>query len=178
MTLSGGQKQRIQLARALYADADIYLLDDIFSAVDVHTAKHIFDQAIQVLHALLLMTTLPFQINFAMTFLSPAPQGLLKPKDKTVVLVTHAIEILPKMDLVLVCKEGSIIEQGTFSQILEQDKKLGSQGELKKLADAHNMAMSLTSAAMQENSLSLSLSFIVFPFFFKKKGHHSLPVLA
>lgn len=50
VTLSGGQKQRIQLARALYSDADIYLLDDIFSAVDVHTAKHIFDQAVQVLY--------------------------------------------------------------------------------------------------------------------------------
>ena len=36
--LSGGQKQRIQLARAVYIDADIYILDDSFSAVDVHTA--------------------------------------------------------------------------------------------------------------------------------------------
>ena len=42
INLSGGQKQRIQLARAVYQDCDIYLLDDIFSAVDVHTGSTIF----------------------------------------------------------------------------------------------------------------------------------------
>lgn len=46
MTLSGGQKQRISLARAVYSDADIYLLDDPLSAVDVHVGKHIFEQVI------------------------------------------------------------------------------------------------------------------------------------
>lgn len=40
--MSGGQKQRIQLARAVYNDADIYLLDDPFSAVDAHTAATLF----------------------------------------------------------------------------------------------------------------------------------------
>lgn len=42
INLSGGQKQRIQLARAVYQDCDIYLLDDIFSAVDAHTGSEIF----------------------------------------------------------------------------------------------------------------------------------------
>lgn len=42
INLSGGQKQRIQLARAVYQDSDIYLLDDIFSAVDAHTGSAIF----------------------------------------------------------------------------------------------------------------------------------------
>jgi alpha-D-ribose 1-methylphosphonate 5-triphosphate synthase subunit PhnL len=41
--MSGGQKQRIQLARAVYNDADIYLLDDPFSAVDAHTASILFN---------------------------------------------------------------------------------------------------------------------------------------
>jgi ABC-type multidrug transport system fused ATPase/permease subunit len=43
INLSGGQKQRIQIARALYQDADIYLFDDPFSAVDAHTGSHLFE---------------------------------------------------------------------------------------------------------------------------------------
>lgn len=43
VNLSGGQKQRVQLARAVYQDADIYLLDDPFSAVDAHTATSLFN---------------------------------------------------------------------------------------------------------------------------------------
>ena len=43
VNLSGGQKQRIQLARALYQNADIYLLDDPFSAVDAETATSLFN---------------------------------------------------------------------------------------------------------------------------------------
>uniref|UniRef100_A0A453QSQ2 ABC transporter domain-containing protein n=1 Tax=Aegilops tauschii subsp. strangulata TaxID=200361 RepID=A0A453QSQ2_AEGTS len=42
INLSGGQKQRVQLARALYQNADIYLLDDPFSAVDAHTSTSLF----------------------------------------------------------------------------------------------------------------------------------------
>ena len=43
---AGGQKQRVGLARAVYKDADIYLLDDPLSAVDAHTGQHIMDQVI------------------------------------------------------------------------------------------------------------------------------------
>ena len=44
--MSGGQKQRVSLARSVYQDADIYLLDDPLSAVDSHVGKHIFDKVI------------------------------------------------------------------------------------------------------------------------------------
>ena len=46
INLSGGQKQRVSLARAVYADSDVYLLDDPLSAVDSHVGKQLFDQVI------------------------------------------------------------------------------------------------------------------------------------
>lgn len=73
LNLSGGQKQRIQLARAVYQDCDIYLLDDIFSAVDAHTGSAIFQDCVK---------------------------GALK--KKTVILVTHQIDFLHQADCILV----------------------------------------------------------------------------
>ncbi|TVU12438.1 hypothetical protein EJB05_46085, partial [Eragrostis curvula] len=74
VNLSGGQKQRVQLARALYQNADIYLLDDPFSAVDAHTATSLFNEYVM---------------------------GALS--DKAVLLVTHQVDFLPVFDSILVC---------------------------------------------------------------------------
>ena len=56
--LSGGQKARISLARALYAEADIYLLDDPFSAVDATVARYIFDTYVRIIYDLVQMVNL------------------------------------------------------------------------------------------------------------------------
>ncbi|CAN0898064.1 ABC transporter C family member 3 [Linum grandiflorum] len=89
INLSGGQKQRIQIARALYQDADIYLFDDPFSAVDAHTGSHLFKEVLL---------------------------GHLG--SKTVVYVTHQVEFLPVADIILVMKDGRITQAGKYSDIL------------------------------------------------------------
>ncbi|KAL8492102.1 hypothetical protein ACS0TY_023647 [Phlomoides rotata] len=95
INLSGGQKQRIQIARALYQDADIYLLDDPFSAVDAHTGAHLFSECIL---------------------------GLLD--SKTVIYVTHKVEFLPAADLILVMEDGKIKEAGKYNDILKSGSEL------------------------------------------------------
>ncbi|KAF6172964.1 hypothetical protein GIB67_006340 [Kingdonia uniflora] len=89
VNLSGGQKQRIQLARALYQDADIYLLDDPFSAVDAHTATSLFNEYVM---------------------------GALS--GKTVLLVTHQVDFLPAFDYVLLMSDGEIIQAAPYHHLL------------------------------------------------------------
>ncbi|KAH9298212.1 hypothetical protein KI387_029894, partial [Taxus chinensis] len=90
INLSGGQKQRVQLARALYQDADIYLLDDPFSAVDAQTGTELFKE--YILGAL---------------------------ATKTVVFITHQVEFLPTADLILVLRDGRIIQAGKYDDLLQ-----------------------------------------------------------
>ncbi|KAG2606635.1 hypothetical protein PVAP13_4NG063010 [Panicum virgatum] len=90
LNMSGGQKQRIQLARAVYNDADVYLLDDPFSAVDAHTAAILFYDCV--------MTALA---------------------QKTVVLVTHQVEFLTEASRILVMEGGQVSQQGKYSELLE-----------------------------------------------------------
>ncbi|CAH8362592.1 unnamed protein product [Eruca vesicaria subsp. sativa] len=90
INLSGGQKQRVQLARALYQDADVYLLDDPFSAVDAHTGSELFKE-------------------YILTALA----------DKTVIFVTHQVEFLPTTDLILVLRDGQIIQSGKYEELLQ-----------------------------------------------------------
>uniref|UniRef100_A0A8C7R602 ATP-binding cassette, sub-family C (CFTR/MRP), member 3 n=1 Tax=Oncorhynchus mykiss TaxID=8022 RepID=A0A8C7R602_ONCMY len=94
INLSGGQRQRVSLARALYNEADVYLLDDPLSAVDAHVAKHIFDQVI-------------------------GPEGALQ--GKTRILVTHGISFLPQVDNIVVMVEGRVSEMGSYQELLKQN---------------------------------------------------------
>ncbi|KAD4178396.1 hypothetical protein E3N88_26987 [Mikania micrantha] len=97
VNLSGGQKQRVQLARALYQNADIYLLDDPFSAVDAHTAASLFKE-------------------YIMDALS----------SKTVILVTHQVDFLPAFDDILLMANGKIVKTGTYAQLLDSCKEFQS----------------------------------------------------
>ncbi|KAF7825946.1 putative ABC transporter C family member 15 [Senna tora] len=92
INMSGGQKQRIQIARAVYQDADIYLLDDPFSAVDAHTGTHLFKECLM---------------------------GILR--EKTILYVTHQVEFLPAADQILVMQNGRIAQAGKFEELLKQN---------------------------------------------------------
>ncbi|KAL8234311.1 hypothetical protein R6Q59_020411 [Mikania micrantha] len=108
INLSGGQKQRIQLARAVYQDCDIYLLDDVFSAVDAHTGSEIFKECVR---------------------------GVLR--DKTILLVTHQVDFLHNVDLILVMRDGAIVQSGRYDELLE------SGLDFKALVSAHEASMQL-----------------------------------
>ncbi|ORZ26833.1 P-loop containing nucleoside triphosphate hydrolase protein [Catenaria anguillulae PL171] len=92
INLSGGQKARISLARALYTDSDIVLLDDITSALDSHVGAHVFHTTIR---------------------------GALK--HKTVLLVTHSLHFVPYCDAALVLKEGRVVEYGPVDDLLARE---------------------------------------------------------
>eukprot|EP00042_Codosiga_hollandica_P057927 m.865823 g.865823 ORF g.865823 m.865823 type:complete len:1554 (-) comp59720_c0_seq9:185-4846(-) len=95
INLSGGQKQRVSLARAVYQDASLYLLDDPLSAVDSHVAKHLFDNVI-------------------------GNSGLLK--NKTRILVTHQLSILEEVDEIIVMKNGEIVEHGSYQSLIQDNR--------------------------------------------------------
>ncbi|KAF8857585.1 hypothetical protein BDZ45DRAFT_803222 [Acephala macrosclerotiorum] len=91
ISLSGGQKARLTLARAVYARADIYLLDDCLSAVDQHVGRHLIENVL-------------------------GPNGLLS--GKTRVLATNSIPVLMEADFICLIREGKIIERGTYEQLM------------------------------------------------------------
>ncbi|OTF77184.1 hypothetical protein BLA29_002535 [Euroglyphus maynei] len=97
INLSGGQKQRVAIARACYTQSDIILMDDPLSAVDSHVAKHIFSRVIS------------------------NRTGYLK--NRTRILVTNNISLLPEFDQIIVLNHGKISETGTYSQLMASSGK-------------------------------------------------------
>ncbi|KAJ3050077.1 hypothetical protein HK097_008934 [Rhizophlyctis rosea] len=89
VNLSGGQKQRVNLARAVYFGGDVVLMDDPLSAVDAHVGRYLFETCIR---------------------------GTLK--STTRLLVTHQLHFLPQVDNILVMKDGRIVEQGTYAELM------------------------------------------------------------
>lgn len=91
ISLSGGQKARLTLARAVYARADIYLLDDCLSAVDQHVGRHMIDNVL-------------------------GPNGLLA--GKTRVLATNSIPVLMEADFIILLRDQKILERGSYAQLM------------------------------------------------------------
>ena len=89
VSLSGGQKQRINIARALYHNCDITFFDDSFSALDAHVSESVFENALK--NAL---------------------------GSKTRILVTHSLQLLPKVDYIMTIADGRISERGTYAELV------------------------------------------------------------
>ncbi|CAL5407905.1 unnamed protein product [Camellia sinensis] len=123
VNLSGGQKQRIQLARALYQDADIYLLDDPFSAVDVHTCSSLFNE-------------------YVMAALSM----------KTVLLVTHQVDFLPAFDSVLLMSDGEILHAAPHHQLLASSREFQDLFNAHKETDGAERLEEVSSSQKRETS--------------------------
>ncbi|KAF4417156.1 multidrug resistance-associated [Fusarium acutatum] len=97
VTLSGGQKQRINIARAIYSDAGIVILDDPLSAVDAHVGTHIFNEAIC---------------------------GLLKGKCRF--LATHHLHLLSRLDRIIWMVDGHIEAIGTYEELMKSHPAFAS----------------------------------------------------
>ena len=86
--LSGGQQARVSLARAVYADGDIYLLDDPLSAVDFKVGQHIFNKCIKDLLG-----------------------------NKIVLLASHQQQHMENADQVIVLYKGHVLDNGRFTEL-------------------------------------------------------------
>ena len=108
VTVSGGQKQRISIARALMKDAQILILDDSVSAVDVNTEKNILSN------------------------LSTLREG------KTTILIAHRISTIENMDKIIFIDDGKILAIGTHTELYESCEDYRSLVELQKLDEVKN----------------------------------------
>ncbi|CAG5115398.1 unnamed protein product [Candidula unifasciata] len=124
LQLSGGQKARISLARCVYHDADVYLLDDPLSSVDSHVGLHIFQRCIK-------------------DFL----------REKTVILVTHQLQYLKQVDRILVLRDGSIYDSGTYDEL----KLRGVNMKALTSLDEHPKHISEAAREAEEEEIKLLL---------------------
>ncbi|CAD8116510.1 unnamed protein product [Paramecium sonneborni] len=102
INLSGGQKARISLARAIYSDASIYLLDDPLSAVDIHVGNFIMKECF---------------LNYL--------------KEKTRVLSTHTLSFCQYTDQIYLLQNGEIVGQGNYQQMKQNQKFLEIEQKFK-----------------------------------------------
>ena len=105
VTVSGGQKQRISIARALWKNAPILILDDSVSAVDVKTEKSILENLCNLR------------------------------KGKTTILIAHRISTVEKMDKIVFIDDGAIVDVGSHSELYERCDAYHRMVELQRLDD-------------------------------------------
>ncbi|KAF4944191.1 hypothetical protein FGADI_12864 [Fusarium gaditjirri] len=101
--LSGGQKQRLSVARALYSEADMMLFDDILSGLDLDTESELFRRVF-------------------------GTEGITRRRNVTVVICTHSVRNLPLADHIIALGNGTVIEEGNFSELMENKKYVHSLG--------------------------------------------------
>ncbi|XP_004680354.2 PREDICTED: multidrug resistance-associated protein 4 [Condylura cristata] len=119
-TLSGGQKARVNLARAVYQDADIYLLDDPLSAVDAEVGRHLFELCIcQSLHE-----KITILVTHQLQYLKAASQILIL-KDVPTVLQNPEAS-LDFSQITLGGGEGKMVEKGTYTEFQKSGVDFGS----------------------------------------------------
>jgi ATP-binding cassette subfamily C (CFTR/MRP) protein 12 len=131
INLSGGQKARVSLARAVYADADIYLLDDPLSAVDTHVARHLWRRVVED----------------------------LRRAGKTVVIVTHQRQFLARCDLVVVVEGGRLAHVGAHADLLRNGVDLGSAAE--EAEDAGELAAEAEAGAEEDRAAAAAAAVAV-----------------
>lgn len=95
ISLSGGQKARLALARAVYAQADVYILDDVLSAVDAGVRKNIISQVLD------------------------GETGLIR--GKTIILATNTLPILKDANIIYVMQAGRIVEADTYQNVTQDN---------------------------------------------------------
>ncbi|KAI8833890.1 P-loop containing nucleoside triphosphate hydrolase protein [Chytridium lagenaria] len=125
INLSGGQKQRISLARAVYRDSSIILLDDPLSAVDAGVGRHIFEKCVK--------------------------EAL---KGKTRVMVTHQLWVLGGADWVIVMNAGEVVEQGTYVDLVAKGGVLADMVQGMGVDESHASIDSIDEPSVDEKKKS------------------------
>ncbi|XP_053594500.1 probable multidrug resistance-associated protein lethal(2)03659 [Microplitis demolitor] len=128
VSLSGGQRARINLARAVYSDAPIFLLDDPLSAVDAHVGKHMFEECIE-------------------KYLN----------GKTRILVTHQIQFLSNVEKIIVMKDGAIIAEGSYNKLVEMGVDFGRLLDSAPKEETEETLLMSTSRSNSRNTSIASL---------------------
>ncbi|SCV04479.1 LAMI_0H16468g1_1 [Lachancea mirantina] len=133
ISLSGGQKARLSLARAVYARADTYLLDDPLAAVDEHVSRHLVECVL-------------------------GSSGLLSTKTK--ILATNKISVLSIADSITLLENGQIVQRGSYDDVVKESssplaKLIASYGKKKRTTDEDSETLAPTPESSTEENLDL-----------------------